>query len=45
LGPLPLRDLPEEWYGDLARMYEVVSKDALAFVNVAGSAPRVQPSE
>ena len=34
LGPVPLRDLPEEWYGDLARMYEVVSKDALAFANV-----------
>lgn len=45
LGPLPLRDLPEEWYGDLARMYEVVSKDALAFVNVAGSAPRVHSAE
>jgi uncharacterized Zn finger protein len=45
LGPLPLRDLPEEWHGDLARMYEVVSKDALAFVNVAGSAPRVQTTE
>lgn len=45
LGPLPLRDLPEEWYGDLARMYEVVSKDALAFVNVAGTAPRVHQAE
>jgi len=31
LGPVPLRDLPEEWYGDLGRMYEVVGKDALAF--------------
>jgi uncharacterized Zn finger protein len=43
LGPLPLRDLPEEWYGDLARMYETVSRDALAFVNVSGSAraPRI----
>jgi hypothetical protein len=26
-------------------MYEVVSNDALAFVNVAGSAPRVQPPD
>jgi uncharacterized Zn finger protein len=34
LGPVPLRDLPDEWYGDLERMYEVVSKDALAFANV-----------
>jgi uncharacterized Zn finger protein len=45
LGPLPLRDLPDEWYGDLARMYETVSKDALAFVNVSGSAraPQLGP--
>jgi uncharacterized Zn finger protein len=34
LGPIPLRDLPEEWHGDLARMYEVVSQDALAFAHV-----------
>jgi uncharacterized Zn finger protein len=40
LGPVPLRDLPDEWYGDLARMYEVVSKDALAFANVPGPAAR-----
>jgi len=40
LGPVPLRDLPDEWYGDLERMYEVVSKDSLAFVNVTGSIPR-----
>jgi uncharacterized Zn finger protein len=38
LGPVPLRDLPEEWQGDLGRMYEVVSKDALAFVHVPGTA-------
>jgi len=31
LGPVPLRDLPEEWYSDLGRMYEVVGRDALAF--------------
>ncbi|GAC1323822.1 MAG: SWIM zinc finger family protein [Chloroflexota bacterium] len=37
LGPVPLRDLPDEWYGDLARMYEVVSKDALAFAQVPGT--------
>jgi uncharacterized Zn finger protein len=45
LGPLPLRDLPDEWYGDLARMYETVSQDALAFVNVSGSAraPQLGP--
>src|SRR5207248_10545125 len=45
LGPLPLRDLPDEWYGDLARMYEVVGKDALAFVNVSGAAraPQMAP--
>lgn len=41
LGPVPLVDLPEEWPFDLARMYEVVSKDALAFVHVPGSAPRL----
>ena len=34
LGPVPLRDLPDEWYGDLGRMYEVVSRDALAFAQV-----------
>jgi len=34
LGSLPLRDLPDEWYGDLARMYEIVSNDALAFAHV-----------
>ena len=45
LGPVPLRDLPEEWYGDLTRMYEVVSKDALAFANVPGPASRSAPSE
>ena len=33
LGPGPLRDLPEEWYGDLSRMYEVVGKDALLFAD------------
>jgi hypothetical protein len=37
LGPVPLRDLPEEWHSDLGRMYEVVSKDALAFVQVPGT--------
>jgi uncharacterized Zn finger protein len=37
LGPIPLHDLPEEWHGDLARMYEVVSNDALAFVNAGRS--------
>jgi len=41
LGPVPLRDLPEEWHGDLARMYEVVSKDALAFVNLTDKIGRV----
>jgi uncharacterized Zn finger protein len=41
LGPVPLRDLPDEWHGDLARMYEVVSKDALAFVNLSGKITRV----
>lgn len=40
LGPVPLRDLPDEWYGDLARMYEVVSKDALAFAHVPGNGGR-----
>lgn len=40
LGPVPLRDLPEEWYGDLARMYEVVSNDALAFAQVPGNGRR-----
>jgi uncharacterized Zn finger protein len=40
LGALPLRDLPEEWYGDLARMYEVVSKDALAFVQTPKNGAR-----
>src|SRR5947209_10714206 len=40
LGPLPLRDLPDEWYSDLGRMYEVVSKDALAFANVPGTSGR-----
>lgn len=41
LGPLPLHDLPEEFNGDVARMYEVVSRDALAFAHVptAGSHP------
>ena len=34
LGPVPLRDLPDEWYGDLGRMYDVVSRDALAFAQV-----------
>ena len=45
LGPIPLRDLPDEWYGDLGRMYEVVSKDALAFVQVPGngSSRRAEP--
>jgi uncharacterized Zn finger protein len=37
LGPIPLHDLPEEWHGDLARMYEVVSHDALAFAHVRPS--------
>jgi uncharacterized Zn finger protein len=41
LGPVPLRDLPEEWTGDLARMYEVVSKDALAFAYVRNAPPRL----
>jgi uncharacterized Zn finger protein len=40
LGPIPLRDLPEEWYGDLARMYEVVSTDALAFAQVPSPGSR-----
>lgn len=44
LGPVPLRDLPDEWYGDLGRMYEVVSKDALAFANVPGSNGRTDSS-
>ncbi|MGH2448727.1 MAG: SWIM zinc finger family protein [Chloroflexota bacterium] len=39
LGPVPLHDLPEEWHGDLARMYGVVSNDALAFGNVRRRAP------
>lgn len=43
LGPVPLVDLPEEWNGDLARMYEVVSKDALAFVHVPAGATRASP--
>ncbi|HEX8918200.1 MAG TPA: SWIM zinc finger family protein [Chloroflexota bacterium] len=42
LGPLPLRDVPEEWYDDLARMYEVVSGDALAFANIP--APTARPA-
>src|SRR5438067_5385538 len=44
-GTLPRRDLPDEWYGDLARMFENVSRDALAFVNVSGSAraPQMGP--
>jgi hypothetical protein len=43
LGPIPLHDLPEEWHGDLARMYEVVSNDALAFAHVpGGGAPPVR---
>lgn len=48
LGPVPLRDLPEEFYGDVARMYEVVSRDALAFANVpsgTGRVPRVERVE
>ncbi|MGI8967838.1 MAG: SWIM zinc finger family protein [Chloroflexota bacterium] len=45
LGPVPLVDLPEEWHGDLARMYEVVSKDALAFVHVPGSGTRLPAVE
>jgi hypothetical protein len=40
LGPVPLVDLPEEWNGDLSRMYEVVSRDALAFVHASGKVPR-----
>jgi uncharacterized Zn finger protein len=44
LGPVPLRDLPDEWYGDLARMYEVVSNDALAFANVSTPRPAVESS-
>jgi len=40
LGAVPLVDLPEEWHGDLARMYEVVSQDAVAFVHASGKAPR-----
>jgi uncharacterized Zn finger protein len=43
LGPIPLRDLPEEWSGDLARMYEIVTKDALAFAHVRNAPPR-QPA-
>jgi uncharacterized Zn finger protein len=42
LGPIPLRDLPDEWHGDLARMYEVVSNDALAFVRVPGAPPPLE---
>lgn len=38
LGAIPLRDVPEEWHGDLARMYEIVSNDALAFVHLPGTA-------
>jgi uncharacterized Zn finger protein len=47
LGPIPLRDLPEEWHGDLARMYEVVSHDALAFAHVpgGGAAPTRQDNQ
>lgn len=45
LGPVPLVDLPEEWNGDLARMYEVVSKDALAFVHVPNAPARVPVME
>ena len=37
LGPIPLRDLPDEWYGDLSRMYEIVSDDALAFAHVSSA--------
>jgi uncharacterized Zn finger protein len=44
LGPVPLVDLPEEWPSDLARMYEVVSKDALAFVHVPGAGSRPAPA-
>jgi uncharacterized Zn finger protein len=40
LGSVPLVDLPEEWNGDLSRMYEVVSRDALAFVHASGKVPR-----
>jgi uncharacterized Zn finger protein len=41
LGPLPLPDVPEEWQGDLTRMYEIVGGDALAFAHVPplGSRP------
>ncbi len=41
LGPVPLRDIPEEWTGDLTRMYEVVSKDALVFAHVRTGPPRL----
>lgn len=41
LGPPPIVDIPEEWMTDLARMYEVVSKDALAFAHVSGPSVRV----
>lgn len=43
LGPMPLVDLPEEWLGDLATMYETVGKDALAFVHVSGKGPTRVP--
>lgn len=39
LGPIPLHDLPEEWHGDLARMYETVTRDALAFAHVKEAVP------
>lgn len=41
LGPIPLRDLPEEWYGDLSRMYEIVSDDALAFAYVSTGGKKI----
>ncbi|GAC1443314.1 MAG: SWIM zinc finger family protein [Chloroflexota bacterium] len=44
LGPVPLHDIPEEWNADLARMFEVVSKDALAFVHVPGAAAARVPA-
>src|SRR5579875_1083791 len=45
LGPIPLHDLPEEWHGDLARMYELVGNDALAFGHVRRPAALPAPDE
>lgn len=46
LGPIPLHDLPEEWHGDLRRMYETVTRDALAFAHVRETIPlTAEPGE